>query len=291
MGEQMSATANALEKKRTVLTSRNGGLGDTEFDALRRIIHDKVGIVLKANKHALVEARVNKRLRSLKINDFAEYLDFLRRDESGRELVSLIDAISTNVTRFYREADHFDFLKQVVSEWAASGRRKLRFWSAACSSGEEPYSMAITLRDAVPVGVDMKILATDISTKVLVEAHEGVYPRRILESVPKERRRACFTVGVGSESETCRVTEEVRRMVMFRRMNLNRTPYPIRGVFDVVFLRNAMIYFDQELRTRILAEMRTLVRHGGYLVIGHAETLIGMDSEFIFVQPSIYRRL
>lgn len=286
----MSAAANALDNGKTEAAVRRGGLGRVEFEALRRIIHGKVGIVLKDNKRALVEARVNRRLRSLKIGDFAEYLDFLRRDETGRELVSLIDAVSTNVTRFYREADHFDFLRQVVSEWAASGRRRLRFWSAACSSGEEPYSMAITLREAAPAGVDMKILATDISTEVLDKARQGVYPRRILQSVPPERRRACFTVGMGAESETCRVTDDLRRMIMFRRMNLNRTPYNIRAEFDVVFLRNTMIYFDQELRSRILLEMRDLIRHGGYLVIGHAETLIGMDSDFIFVQPSIYRR-
>ncbi len=287
MGSQGST---ALERTFDRSAVRKGGLGIADFDALRDIIHDQVGIVLKDNKQALVEARVQKRLRALGMDTFSEYTSFLRRRDSGDEMIQLIDVISTNVTRFFREEEHFRLLTRLTRDWARQGRKRMRFWSAACSSGEEPYSMAMTLCDAVPQGVDMRILATDISTRILDRAVRGIYPRRLIESVPRDLRGRNFEVSTGPEREFCRVVDRVRDMVMFRRLNLKRAPYPIRGEFDIVFLRNAMIYFDQDLREMILAEMRRFIRPGGYLIIGHAETLIGMDNEFVFVRPSVYRR-
>ena len=273
-----TSTTGLLEQRR---------IDDAGFERIRDMMYGNVGIVLKANKRALVEARVNKRLRALDLATYDEYLDHLAAD--GGELVLLIDAISTNVTHFFREDDHFNFTRTTVEAWLGEGRTKLRFWSAACSTGEEPYSLAMTLGSVPGIeAADIKILATDISTRVLRSAAAGVYPADAVARIPSARRRGAFEdLGDG----TARVAERLKRNLMFRRLNLNRTPYPIKGVFDLIFCRNVMIYFDNDLRRRIVAEADRLLHPGGYLIIGHAETLIGMESRFTYVKPSIYRKV
>lgn len=264
-------------------------IGDAEFRRIRELMYDHVGIVLLENKRALVEARVNKRLRALGVQGYAEYLDRLGGEGGAEELVQLTDAISTNVTHFFRENDHFDFAARAVRDWLAAGRTRLRFWSAACSSGEEPYSLAMTLAGIEGVDrADVRILATDISTRVLRTAAAGVYPEDRTAGIPAELQRRWFApAGAGQVA----VSPGLRERVLFRRLNLNRTPYPIKGVFELVFCRNVMIYFDAALRRRIVEEAHRLLQPDGYLIIGHAETLIGVDNRFRFVQPSVYRKV
>ncbi len=267
------------------------GIGDEEFSVIAAIMRRVAGIELHERKRALVEARINRRLRVLGLKSYREYLARLEADADGSELIQLIDAISTNVTSFFREPDHFYLLARETAGWLSAGRRRLRFWSAACSSGEEPYSLAMTLAE-VPAarGADIRILATDISTRVLSLAVKGNYRESMLAAVPAAQRRAWFRSSGDGPDRLYRVSDELKRMIMFRRLNLNRTPYPIRGIFDAVLCRNVMIYFGQELRRRIVAEMSRLVRPGGYLLIGHAETLLGIEDGFEFVRPSVYRR-
>ena len=264
-------------------------IGDAEFHRIRDLMYASVGIVLQENKRALVEARVNKRLRALGVPTYAAYLQHLEGEGGAEEMIQLTDAISTNVTHFFRENDHFLFTAKTVGEWLARGRTRLRFWSAACSSGEEPYSLAMTLAQLDGIAkADVRILGTDISTRVLKSAAEGRYAADRLAGVPAEARRRWFRdVGDG----TCEVSPELRRGIMFRRMNLNKTPYPIKGVFDIIYCRNVMIYFDATLRRRIVEEAHRLLQPDGYLIIGHAETLIGVDNRFRFVQPSVYRKV
>ena len=268
------------------------GMTTGELAAYQKLLFAQTGIVLQDNKQALVEARVSLRLRALGMSSYREYLELLRHDRSGEELVQLIDAVSTNVTHFFREDEHFTFLGKVVDHWTKAGVNRLRIWSAACSTGEEPYSIAMTL-DAALRGrrCDTKILATDISTRVLAEAQAGRYPETRLSTVPEARRRVCFQrVTVDGES-LYEVNPDLRSLVMFRRLNFKAIPYPIRGAFDVIFCRNAMIYFDRPQRERMVLEFARLLKPGGFLLVGHAETLIGMSESFRVIRPSIYERL
>ena len=268
------------------------GMTPAELAAYQKLLFDQTGIVLQDNKRALVEARVSLRLRALGMASFGEYLELLRQDRTGEELVQLIDAVSTNVTHFFREDEHFQFLSEVTEGWARQGTDRLRIWSAACSTGEEPYSIAMTVGTANGRrNADIRILATDISTRVLAEAEAGRYPEARLSTVPEARRRTCFT-RVSAAGETLyEVKPELRRLVMFRRLNFKAMPYPIRGTFDVIFCRNAMIYFDRPQRERMVREFARLLKPGGYLLVGHAETLIGMSDCFRVIRPSIYERL
>ncbi len=264
-------------------------IGDAEFQRIQSLMYDHVGIVLEKNKRALVEARVNKRLRALQIDTYGQYLDYLANDDKGIEMVQLTDAISTNVTHFFRENEHFDFTTEAVNEWLAAGRTRLRFWSAACSTGEEPYSLAMTLQNISSISkADIKILATDISTRVLKIAVQGRYEDEKITSIPQAISKQSFR-SVGDDMSE--VVPELKNNIMFRRMNLNKTPYPIKGVFDIIFCRNVMIYFDKPLRKRIVEQAHRLLQPDGYLIIGHAETLIGVDSRFKLIQPSVYRKV
>lgn len=268
------------------------GMTAAELAAYQKLLFAQTGIVLQDNKQALVEARVSLRLRALGMSSYREYLELLRQDRSGEELVQLIDAVSTNVTHFFREDEHFAFLGKVVDHWTKAGKDRLRIWSAACSTGEEPYSIAMTLDAAIGRRrCDTKILATDISTRVLAEAQAGVYPEARLSTVPEARRRSCFRRVNADGQSMYEVNQELRSLVMFRRLNFKAMPYPIRGQFDVIFCRNAMIYFDRPQRERMVGEFARLLKPGGFLLVGHAETLIGMSDRFRVIRPSIYERL
>ncbi|MCP4571664.1 MAG: chemotaxis protein CheR [bacterium] len=265
-------------------------LDDRTFAEYQRLMYERVGIVLNDNKKALVQSRVRKRLRALGLDCYVDYLRELDKDKSGREMVHLIDAISTNVTHFFREEDHFKFIKRIVDEWVAAGRRKLRFWSAACSTGEEPYSLAMTLLSQCDMaGVDVKILATDISTRVLGIADKGNYRAELLRTVPTPLRHRYFTKEDGGVSYT--VGKELRDLVKFHRLNLIKRPLPVQAQFDFILCRNVMIYFDRPTRHQLALEFHRLLAPDSYLVTGHAETLIGIRDEYEYVQPSVHRRL
>jgi len=265
---------------------------DEQFNTIRALMSNQVGIVLQDQKKALVETRMNRRLRILGIKNYREYLEFLGNDRSGRELILLIDAISTNVTHFFREKDHFDFIHEKTAQWIAEGRTRLRFWSAACSSGEEPYSLAMTLRSVHGVDrADIRILASDISTHMLRNAVQGTYQENTVSTIPAELARRFVEKRQSADGVVYRVADSLKNMIVFRRLNLNNTPYAIQGIFDVVMCRNVMIYFDAELRSRIIGEVHRLLRPGGYLMVGHAETLIDEDVKFQFEKPAVYRRL
>ena len=266
------------------------GMTARDFGVFQRILYQQSGIVLTEAKRALVESRVTQRLRALRMDSYHSYLRFLAQDTSGEELVHLIDAISTNVTKFFREEDHFVLLDELVARWVADGARRLRFWSAGCATGEEPYTLAMVLHDhAVDHGLDLRILATDISTRALAFAGRGAYEPQRLSSVPAELRRRHFAER--NEEGEYLAAEPLKRLIMFRRLNFTKMPYPINGVFDAIFCRNAMIYFDQDLRSRMVAEFARLLRPEGYLFVGHSETLIGRESLYRTIKPSVYQRL
>ncbi|TLM70158.1 MAG: protein-glutamate O-methyltransferase CheR [Actinobacteria bacterium] len=258
------------------------------FEALRDIVYASSGIVLTPRKEALLCARVGRRMRALGVRDYDAYLD--RVDGDPTEVVNLIDTVSTNVTSFFRESRHFEVVADQAAAWYAAGQRRFRFWSAACSTGEEPYSLAIALAERLPHDADVRILATDISTRVLAAAADAAYTSERTDVIDPDVRRRWFDRTSTGAGVVWRPKARIRETVLFRRVNLAAPPYPLRGPLDAVFCRNVMIYFDAEVRSGILAEAERLLRPGGLLVLGHAESLTRAHHAFRHFRPSVYRR-
>jgi chemotaxis protein methyltransferase CheR len=259
------------------------------FDDFRALVYSRSGISLQAGKEALVSARVGKRMRALGVDDFQAYLDWVQGEGGEEEMVQLLDAISTNVTSFFREPAHFDFLREAMRRWVDAGQRRFRFWSAASSTGEEPYSLAMTLLDCMPpADCDLRILATDISTRVLRAAGAGVYPASKVSELPPGCLERHFVRRRSSEGVSFGVSERLRALVLFKRLNLAFPPFPMRGPMDAILCRNVMIYFDGAVRERLVAEFHRLLKPGGYLLVGHAESLAGLRVPFRTLRPSVY---
>jgi chemotaxis protein methyltransferase CheR len=281
-------------KKRSKGAAWSGPRGEmtpATYQSIRDIVYQHSGISLGDNKQPLVKARIQKRMRVLGLNTYSEYAEYVKAESSGVELQQLLDAISTNVTSFYRESHHFEFMREVVDEMLQTGSTQLRIWSSACSTGEEPYTIAIELLEAVGRRyMDTKILATDISTKVLRECHLAEYDARKVATVPAQLRNRYFSKSKRPNGDVYTVDEKLRQMVHLRQFNLTNFPYAISGPMDFVFCRNVMIYFDRPTRAEIIKEFSRIVRPGGYLFVGHSESLSGMPGGFVGVRPSIYRR-
>ena len=263
------------------------------FQRFTDIAYRAAGMRLRDGKESLVESRVSRRLRALDLPTPEAYLSFLERDRSGDELVHFLDVISTNFTSFLREPPHFELLARALRTGAARGRKSFSIWSAASSSGEEPYTIVITALEALGEDADVRVLATDISTQILARARAAVYPGRAIDPLGDTRRGRFFRRhGERRDDPDClwQVREEVRAHVTFARLNLATPPFPMRGPFDVVFCRNVMIYFDDAVRQRLVADIERLLRPGGLLFTGHSETLSHIDSGMVLVRPSIYRK-
>jgi chemotaxis protein methyltransferase CheR len=259
------------------------------FEKFRSLLYEKSGISLGDQKEALVTARVGKRMRALALDDFGKYYELVVNDASGQELIQLIDAISTNVTSFYRETQHFELLTALLAKWRESGQSRFRIWCAASSSGEEPYTIAMTAAECFDKGnVDVKVLATDISTRMLAKCQLGIYEAQKLANVPARLRERYFDRLQENRQLVYRVNDRLKSLVLFRRLNLATPPFPMRGPMDVVFCRNVMIYFDNQVRCRLLEEIYRLLKPGGYLMVGHAESLTGLVSNFKAEKPSVY---
>jgi len=269
-------------------------LSDQEFNFIRTVVEKNAGIILGANKRQLVQGRLARRIRELGLGSVAEYCDVIRNG-GPEELVSLINAITTNVTSFFRENHHFEALQAVMLP-EAMGRnertRRLRVWSAGCSSGEEPYSIAMASAEFLngARGWDFKILATDIDSEVLSAAASGEYPVERLNGVSDERRRRWFTSDSGVSAGYVRARPELQSLITFRPLNL-MGEWPMRGPFDVIFCRNVMIYFDQATRDRLVLRYASLLADGGYLCLGHSESIHMQHSRFKLVGRTIYRKL
>ncbi|MCD6308336.1 MAG: protein-glutamate O-methyltransferase CheR [Candidatus Latescibacteria bacterium] len=264
-------------------------LSDRQYSRLSRIIYDAGGIHLGDNKKELVRARLTKLLRKRNIGGFDAYLSLLERDNSDGELTNLLDAISTNVTHFFREHQHFDFLIQLAPEF--SGRKGMRIWSAGCSSGEEPYTIAITLLEYFPEhqAAFHRIMASDISTKILAKARAGVYPMKSVEKIDASLVRKYFLKGKNKNEGLVKVKKQVTNLVRFERMNLIE-PFGFREEFDIIFCRNVMIYFDSRTRESIVGKYYDALVPGGYLIIGHSESMNAFSHSFKYIKPTIYRK-
>lgn len=266
-------------------------IDDREFRLLRELIYAHTGIALGDHKRALVCARLARRLRRLRLKDYAAYYEHLiHNDPEERELMEMINAITTNKTDFFREPHHFKFLSEnVLPAFRAGHQRRIRIWSAAASSGEEAYSIAMTVAEALPLGeFDVKILASDIDTNVLERAERGVYPMESVKNVPEALRARYLLRGTRNNDGQASIKPLLKSIVRFRRLNLMEENWPMHGPFDVIFCRNVLIYFDKETQRKLLHRFAALLRRGGYLMLGHAEAIHGYDTLFHAVGHSIY---
>lgn len=271
------------------MVTANYKLSDQQFSLLRKIIYETAGIHLNDSKKELVHARLSKVLRRRGIGNFSEYLKVLRGDGSGDELILLLDAISTNVTHFFREESHFDFLVQTIPDRGRNGG--LRIWSAGCASGEEPYSIAIMLREHVLTVNSPKpyILATDLSKRILETAKNGIYPLKAVENVDYPILKKYFLRGANNSAGNVKIKSVVADMVDFYRLNLIES-FEFDHGFDVIFCRNVMIYFDVPTRQHVVTRLVENLNPGGYLITGHSESLNGINHSLQYLQPTIYRK-
>ncbi|MCI0471711.1 MAG: protein-glutamate O-methyltransferase [Candidatus Aminicenantes bacterium] len=270
-------------------------LSDKDFEKISNLVYQKCGINLHGGKKELVSARLGKRLREGGFSSFSNYYNYITGEKGAEELVTMIDSISTNLTYFFREESHFVKLSKllpVFSENAAKQKSgpKLLVWCAGCSTGEEPYSVAMTARESLrDQSVKVKILATDISTKVISKASEGIYSVDKAKNIPNALLNKYFQRGSGNLSTDLRVKEEIRGMISFKLFNLMHTP-PAEALFDFIFCRNVMIYFDKQTQQRLVGNFFNCLKKGGYFFIGHSESLTGLNHSFKYVEPSVYTK-
>ncbi len=264
-----------------------------EFEQLSAYIKTNYGIYLKPEKETLVIGRLQNELLQKGFKNFSEYYDYVIKDNTGMAVSTLLDKITTNHTFFMREADHFAYFKEVVLPYFASRvtDRDLRIWCAGCSSGEEPYTLAMILDEFFgkdKLYWDTKVLATDISNKVLEEARKGVYSNKEMETLPAKWR---INHTIKQDSENSVFTEKLRSEVIFRKFNLMETVFPFKKKFHVIFCRNVMIYFDEKTKNTLVNKYYDLLEVGGYLFIGHSESLNREETRFKYVQPAVYRKM
>ncbi len=262
-----------------------------DFEVLRNISNQHSGIIVSDDKFDMFYGRLSKRVRNLGLNNFHEYCQFLQ-DRPDEEFTTFINAITTNLTSFFREGHHFDLLaKEVLPELLdknASSRR-LRIWSAGCSTGEEPYSLAMTVLENVPGHWDVKILATDLDTNVLNTAASGIYTHEGVNGIPRDRLKRFFKRGKGRQQDKVKVIPEARQLIHFRQLNL-MTDWPMKDQFDFIFCRNVLIYFDQETKTTLARRYAERLRENGWLFIGHSESLHTLDTPFNLIGKTVYQK-
>lgn len=270
-------------------------LKDHEFERISRLVYEICGIDLHSGKKELVKARLGRRLRGRSFRSFSDYYRHVTAAEGREELVAMIDSLSTNLTSFFREDRHFAKLQTIAPSLLASLRGngrppRLRIWSAGCSTGEEPYTIAMVLMETLPpAAAELKITATDISTRVLEKAVAGVYDEERVRNVPPDLLRKYFLKGQGEWKGFYRIKDHLKGVIAFSRRNLKET-FPAGDPFDVIFCRNVMIYFDREMQTSLVNGFFGTLREGGYLFIGHSESLTGITHRFKYIEPSVYRK-
>ena len=268
-------------------------LQDSDFRQIVKLVMDTAGIVLSDKKRAFVLGRLGRRLRILGLSDFAEYCRLLESPKGDTERHNLINAITTNHTSFFRESHHFDYLAKTILPALdeARGNRpgRLRIWSAGCSTGEEPYTIAMTLRGYQPslAGWDVKVLATDLDTNVVAHAAAGAYDPERLESIPAAYRKRYVTERPDGHAL---MNDELRSLIMFAPLNLLES-WPMSGPFDVIFCRNVVIYFDKPTQCRLFDRYANMLKPDGWLFVGHSENLLNLTDRFRLVGNTVYQRV
>jgi len=281
--------ASALEEMRDFT------LTDREFNQIRKLVIEHTGIALSDAKRNLVYGRLAKRLRKMEIGDFGSYIQLLESPMGKDELANFTNAITTNLTSFFRENHHFEYLKSNVIPNLLrlnADTKKIRIWSAGCSTGEEPYSIAMTIREMIPEsrGWDIKILATDLDTNVLAHANAGIYSLEKINNVSKARMKRFFLRGKGEQRDDIKIRSELQNMIRFRQLNL-MDPWPIKNQFDIIFCRNVVIYFDKPTQKVLFKRYHELLKDTGHMFIGHSETMFKVSDDFKLIGNTTYTKL
>ncbi len=268
-----------------------------DYQRIKRLVYAKSGINLGDGKMQLVRARLGKRVRKGGFASYREYFNHVESDTSGEELCLLLDAISTNTTHLFRENRHFELLRDIIAKWVDDRAWRLqhsalRIWSAGCSSGEEPYSIAMVAHHALAAcpSVELKILATDLSVQMLSQAKLGLFESHKVGTVPPQYKNKYLGKVRQDDQLRLQVVPELRRLITFSRFNLMTPTFPFRRGFDVVFCRNVMIYFDQPTQQALVNRFAAHLHPGGYLMIGHSESLNGTEHPLAYVEPTVYRK-
>jgi len=273
-------TANAEKTSTNELVLTKG-----QYRRIQDWLYQVSGIDLKVGKENLVKNRLAKRIRTLGLSNFNAYIRYVEQDKSRKELLTLIDSMTTNKTSFFRERVHFDYIaNQLIPDW--SQRRDIRIWSAGCSSGEEPYSLSMLLFDKYAAASSTRILATDISDSILEQARTGIYRADQVVDLPTHYKTAYMQKKNG---EHYSVKPDVRSTIRFANLNLMAN-WPMKGPFDLILCRNVMIYFDRQTQERLINRYYELLRPGGHLFIGHSESLASVNHPFSYCQPAVYKR-
>jgi chemotaxis protein methyltransferase CheR len=290
----MSNGANIplLHDTQTMMRLREFEFGHEDFEALRRLVKQITGINLSDQKRELVYGRLARRLRALQLTSFAQYRDLLAQD-GGREISQFCNAITTNLTAFFREPHHFDYLRDhVLTPMANStATRRLRIWSAGCSTGEEPYSIAMTILEALPDvrRWDVRILATDLDSDVLERGRRGVYTEERFKNVALQRRNRFFRERRDRDGVSYEATPELKSLITFKQLNLMH-PLPMRGPLDAIFCRNVVIYFDKDTQRDLFARVAQLQNPANLLFLGHSESLFKVSEQYALIGKTVYRR-
>jgi chemotaxis protein methyltransferase CheR len=302
----LSTTVAARRKKSqsaldTAVSSREAAgfsVSPALFGKFQRLIHQETGIWLGDSKMALLCGRLSRRLRALRMSRLEQYYDFMTQLGHEEERVLMIDAITTNETRFFRDPRHFEFLEQrVIPRWRAEAQeglrsKNVRFWSAGCSSGEEPYSLAMLMARHLPCSQawNVSILATDISTRMLAHARAGVYNITKSGDIPEPLLKDHMLKGVGKHEGEMKVMPEIQAMVDFQKLNLSQDPFPLGQRFDVIFCRNVLIYFDVQSKQKVIEDLTRCLASNGLFFVGQAENLSSLNSDLRTLAPAIYTR-
>jgi chemotaxis protein methyltransferase CheR len=271
-------------------------LEDSDFKRLSNFIMTNFGIRLPINKKTLLECRLQKRIKTLQMSSFKEYTDYVLSSHGlNTEVAQMIDAVSTNKTDFFREPIHFDFLmdRGLNDYLEISGKRKLSVWSAGCSSGEEPYTIAMVLKEysATSGFIDFSITATDIADSVLQQAILGIYKEEKTQIIPKDYQKKYLLKGMNQYKNRMRINSELRDKIDFRKYNLLSSDYSSLGKFDIIFCRNVLIYFERDVQYRILDQFCRILNKGGYLFLGHSESINGFSLPLNHIKTTIYSKI
>lgn len=264
---------------------------ERDFKFIRKLVMERTGIVLSDVKRDMVYGRLSRRLRKLGLSRFSDYCEILKGDDD-HEMVEFTNAITTNLTSFFREGHHFDYLRDTLLPGLMREKsdRKIRIWSAGCSTGEEPYSIAMTVKEAIPdsAGWDVRILATDLDTNVLKKGESGIYDSDRVTGINKQKLKRWFRKGKGDKQGLVRVAAELREMISFRQLNLMNN-WPMSGPMDIIFCRNVVIYFDKPTQKILFDRYSKILSDEGYLFLGHSETMFKTSDKFNLIGKTIYQ--
>ena len=274
-------------------------LSEAEFKKIASYIEKNVGIKMPPEKRLMMQSRLTSRLKALNLDSFKQYIDYVfsGKDTDNHEIIMMIDAMTTNLTEFFREPQHFDFMRNVaLPEYAAQGRGKIKIWSAGCSTGQEPYTLSMVMSEFIrqnPTSSirDYSVLATDISTKVLDKAASAIYPMDAVKGIPKQTMYQYFLKGKDPKNPSVRLKQEIRDRVNFMRLNFMDDDYGFRDTLQIIFCRNVLIYFDKTNQERVINQFLRYLEPGGYLFLGHSETIFGMTLPFRTVAPTVFQRI